>query len=210
MEIIDMFGVPYFKKGSGIHIKKNNRGKFTEYCGGQLVPKHQSPASPIKRLDIESLRRDPEYKKNYNWRMHDANLELIQDSLIGRDADYAERVALLSQVIPESGGYTEPHGNGAAGYVGWRGSRAANLPKDAPGQAHKLMVEIYDNPSAKDWTHGGKDTGVMTGKEMMQLFLNTDNVNQATKAFMKGYVRPESSEYQKRLDFAQLLKKHMK
>jgi hypothetical protein len=29
------------------------------------------------------------------------------------------------------------------------------------------MVEIYDNPSAKDWTHGGKGTGVMTGKEMM-------------------------------------------
>lgn len=251
---LESFDIPSFKKGSGIHIKKKNRGKFTEYCGGKvtqkcidkakksgnktlvkratfaenarkwkhqnggtitdvkLISKHQNGTSNggIKRLDVESLRRDPEYRTNYNWRMHDDNLALIQDSLIARNADYAERVALLSQVIPESGGYTKPHGNGAAGYVGWRGSRAVNLPQDAPGQAHKLMVEIYDNPSGKDWTHGGKGTGVMTGKEMMQLFLNTDNVTQATKAFMKGYVRPETSEYQKRLDFAQLLKKHMK
>ena len=32
MEILELIGVPYFKKGKGIHIKKKNRGKFTEYC----------------------------------------------------------------------------------------------------------------------------------------------------------------------------------
>ena len=26
-----------FKKGSSIHIKKQNRGKFTEYCGGKVT-----------------------------------------------------------------------------------------------------------------------------------------------------------------------------
>ena len=25
---IEIFGIPYLKKGSGIHIKKKNRGKF--------------------------------------------------------------------------------------------------------------------------------------------------------------------------------------
>jgi hypothetical protein len=35
------------------------------------------------------------------------------------------------------------------------------------------MSEIYDNPTAKDWSHGGTGTGVQTGKEMMNLFLNT-------------------------------------
>jgi hypothetical protein len=25
------------KKGGGIHIKKSNRGKFTEYCGGKVT-----------------------------------------------------------------------------------------------------------------------------------------------------------------------------
>ena len=27
----------FLKNGSGIHIKKKNRGKFTEYCGGKVT-----------------------------------------------------------------------------------------------------------------------------------------------------------------------------
>ena len=34
-----IIGIPYLKKGSGIHIKKKNRGKFTEYCGGEVTDK---------------------------------------------------------------------------------------------------------------------------------------------------------------------------
>ena len=37
--MIEIFGIPYLKKGSGIHIKKKNRGKFTEYCGGEVTNK---------------------------------------------------------------------------------------------------------------------------------------------------------------------------
>ena len=37
MEILEIIGVPYFKKGSGIHIKKKNRGKFTDYCNGKVT-----------------------------------------------------------------------------------------------------------------------------------------------------------------------------
>ena len=37
MSNIEVFGIPYLKKGSGIHIKKKNRGKFTEYCGGKVT-----------------------------------------------------------------------------------------------------------------------------------------------------------------------------
>lgn len=29
--------VSYYKKGNKIHIKKANRGKFTEYCGGNVT-----------------------------------------------------------------------------------------------------------------------------------------------------------------------------
>lgn len=39
MEILELIGVPYFKKGKGIHIKKKNRGKFTEYCDGKVTQK---------------------------------------------------------------------------------------------------------------------------------------------------------------------------
>lgn len=37
MEILELIGIPYFKKGKGIHIKEKNRGKFTEYCGGKVT-----------------------------------------------------------------------------------------------------------------------------------------------------------------------------
>ena len=37
MSNIEIFGIPYLKKGYGIHIKKKNRGKFTEYCGGEVT-----------------------------------------------------------------------------------------------------------------------------------------------------------------------------
>lgn len=37
MEILEIMKVPYYKKGKEIHIKKKNRGKFTEYCGGEVT-----------------------------------------------------------------------------------------------------------------------------------------------------------------------------
>lgn len=224
------------ENGSKIHIKEKNKGKFTEYCKGKVTQacidkakrsgntklikravfaenarawKHQQGGQFQKRLDIEGLRKDPRYKE-FNWYMNPTNLNIIQDSLTARKADFPEQVAVFSQVIPESGGDTKPHGNGASGVLGWRGPRKENLPEDAPGQTHKIMSEIYDNPTAKDWTHGGKGTGVKTGRDMRRLFLDTPNVIQATKAFMKGYVRPESREWNRRLKFAELLKSYWK
>ena len=37
MDNLEIFGIPYFKKGSGIHIKKENLGLFTDYCGGKVT-----------------------------------------------------------------------------------------------------------------------------------------------------------------------------
>lgn len=236
MDILEIIGIPVHKKGSGIHIKKENKGKFTDYCGGKVTDecinrakksknpilrkratfaenarawKHQDGGVVRKRLDLEGLRTDPEFKQ-FNWYIHDDNINALQDSLINRNAGLPQRIATLSMVIPESGGKPDPHGNGAEGVVGWRGDRAIDLPKDFGGQAHKLMVELFENPAGKDWTHGGKGTNVQTGKEMYNLFNNTQNTIQATNAIMKGYVRPETSEHERRRQFALLLKKHMK
>lgn len=42
-----------FKKGSGIHIKKENRGKFTDYCGGKVtsacIAKGKASSNPAIR-----------------------------------------------------------------------------------------------------------------------------------------------------------------
>ena len=163
----------------------------------------------MKRLDTTSLKKDPAYK-NYDWYIDENNIAALQDSLVNRGAGFPQRVATLAMVIPENGGRPTPHGNGAIGLVGWRGPRAVNLPEDFDGQAHKLMEELFANSQGKDWTHGGTSTNVQTGKEMYNLFNSTQNSVQATKALMKGYVRPPKSEYNKRVNFVELLKKHMK
>ena len=42
-----------FKKGGGIHIKKENRGKFTDYCGGKVtsacIAKGKASSNPAIR-----------------------------------------------------------------------------------------------------------------------------------------------------------------
>lgn len=37
MKNLEIFGIPFLKKGKGIHIKKENRGLFTDYCGGKVT-----------------------------------------------------------------------------------------------------------------------------------------------------------------------------
>ena len=37
MDYINGLNIPTFKKGSGIHIKKENHGKFTDYCNGKVT-----------------------------------------------------------------------------------------------------------------------------------------------------------------------------
>ena len=54
MEILEMLGIPYFKNGSGIHIKKENRGKFTEYCDGKVT---QECIDKAKKSNNPALRK---------------------------------------------------------------------------------------------------------------------------------------------------------
>lgn len=169
----------------------------------KLIPKAQKG----KKVNWESVRKDPDYKK-FGWKMNPQNLSIIQDSLINRNARVPEQIAMFSQIIPENGGDTGPHGNDAFGLVGWRDSRAENLPKTLSGQIHKLMVETYDNPTAKDWSHGGPGMGIQTGKEMYEFFKKTPVVRKAVNAFMRGYVRPPEEVYNKRQEFAKFLQKY--
>ena len=54
---------PSFKKGGRIHIKKKNRGKFTEYCGGKVtqecIAKGKKSKNPLtrKRANFASVVR---------------------------------------------------------------------------------------------------------------------------------------------------------
>lgn len=194
--------------------RNDNARKWKHAQGGTLIPKHQTGTGKdgivYSRLDVDGLRKDPDFVKEFNLHMNDKNLSIAQDSLIGRNANFAQRIAILSNIISESGGETKPHGNGAHGLIGWRSDRAYNLPTTLDGQLHYLMTETFANPSGKNWHHGGDGTGVNTGKEMYNLFNTTQNVNQATAAYTRGFVRPPSSEYERRKTLAQLIKKYMK
>ena len=52
------------------------------------------------------------------------------------------------------------------------------------------MEEVYNNPKAKDWTHGGPGTGIQSGKEMYNFFRKPPIIRKGVNAFMRGYVRP--------------------
>lgn len=55
--------IDFFKNGSGIHIKKKNRGKFTDYCGGTVTEeciqrgKHSSNPTTRKRANFAWVSR---------------------------------------------------------------------------------------------------------------------------------------------------------
>ena len=235
MEILEILGIPYFKNGSGIHIKKENRGKFTEYCDGKVTQecidkakksnnptlkkratfaensrawKHQNGGVAQRKVNLDAMKKDPEWN-NFRLYMNPRNLGIVVDSLNGRNASDYQLAGVLSNIISEKGGDTDSHGNGAAGLAGWRGSRAINLPSDLGGQAHKLMVELYDNPNSTDWHHGGKGSGYMSASDAHQSFRTATSVGSATNAMTRGYVRPPVSEYEKRRKLAELIYKYI-
>lgn len=53
----------YLKNGSGIHIKKANKGKFADYCGGKVTEeciqrgKHSPSAAVRKRANFAASSR---------------------------------------------------------------------------------------------------------------------------------------------------------
>ena len=75
--MIQIFGVPYLKEGSGIHIKKKNRGKFTEYCGGEVTDKCIQRAKKSKN---PTLRKRATFAQNARkWKHANGGIFKYQD-----------------------------------------------------------------------------------------------------------------------------------
>ena len=161
--------------------------------------------SSPRKINFNKLKNNPIYKTKYNWKLIPNNLATIQDSLINRKASEAQRVTFLSQVIPESGGDTKVHSNGSVGLISRRGVRKTNYPTSLSGQIHTEMEGLYGPFNKNEWTHGGKGSGYNSGKDAQKAFTSSNSISGATNAVMRGYVRPEPSEYNKRLEFAKFL-----
>ena len=61
MKKIEIFGVPSFKKGSEIHIKEENKGKFTDYCKGKVT---QNCIDKAKKSGNETLVKRAVFAEN--------------------------------------------------------------------------------------------------------------------------------------------------
>lgn len=55
------FNIQYLKKGGSIHIKKKNRGKFTDYCGGKVT---SACIARAKRSNNSILRKRAIFAEN--------------------------------------------------------------------------------------------------------------------------------------------------
>ena len=90
-----------FKNGSGIHIKKKNRGKFTDYCGGKVTEeciqrgKHSSNPTTRKRATFAANARKWKHEEGgiikgkegveTNYRSVDTRDLFKQDSIFDND-----------------------------------------------------------------------------------------------------------------------------
>ena len=66
----------FLKKGSGIHIKKENRGKFTDYCGGKVtsecIARGKASSNP-------AIRKRATFAQNSrHWSKHKNGGQIIQ------------------------------------------------------------------------------------------------------------------------------------
>ena len=78
MDILEILGIPFYKKGSGIHIKKKNRGKFTEYCGGEVT---QECINRAKKSKNPILRKRATFAQNSrSWKHQEGGV--LQDNTL--------------------------------------------------------------------------------------------------------------------------------
>ena len=92
MDILNVIQVPYFKKGNGIHIKKKNRGKFTEYCNGKVT---QECIDKAKKSKNPTLRKRATFAENARAFKHQKGGNLVpsrnwDNTLTGKLINYSE------------------------------------------------------------------------------------------------------------------------
>lgn len=214
----------FLKNGSDIHIKKKNRGKFTDYCGGQVTQecinkgKHSSNPTVRKRATFaanarkwkhqqggviragDKARSNLTKRKNPNWNNIDrAYRYFTQD----RGLDHNSAVALLGNIIEESRGYHDAFqkNGGGRGLIQWDGQPA---PKGLYPQLKSIVdsvimpANVY-NPKTKEVSNYWKSTNGVKGDDVRKNFLNkkVSPTNKAT-LYAKAYLRPGKPRYKER------------
>ena len=115
--------IDFFKNGSGIHIKKKNRGKFTEFCGGKVTEeciqkgKHSSNPTTRKRATFAENARHFKHQTGGRVFMQATKVKSDDSTPITRLWDFVsnysseepEKLTITSTVTPKDqdfSGYT--------------------------------------------------------------------------------------------------------
>lgn len=207
----------YAAYGGKIHIKKANRGKFTDYCGGKVTSeciargkKSSSPTIRKRAVFADNARKWNKYdyggdlddKKKvkrvdfdtyeplYDRGFIPANMNQLQDSLINRGYNDPQRLAILASVLHETGGDPTAKNGIYKGMIQWGPDRYPSSD-DVGVQIHEL-IETSNNVKTPNWSDGGGGVPyTKTAKSGFDSFWNSDNAYDATLYYNKGYVRPK-------------------
>lgn len=114
--------IDFFKNGSGIHIKKKNRGKFTSYCGGTVTAeciqrgKHSSNPTTRKRATFAANARHFKHQTGGKVFMEATKVNSDDSTPLTRLWDFVsnsksepEKLTITSTVTPKDqdfSGYT--------------------------------------------------------------------------------------------------------
>lgn len=204
------------KKGSKIHIKKENRGKFTDYCGGKVTSEcisrgKNSPDPKIrkratfaanarkwKHADGGTIDGDVSFegiKTTNNRPYNPVYISYINTKLRDAGMGKNQRLAVLSNIIEESGG--DPFAEGPGGFYGllqWSPQRykktgVKNVYEELDNQINYILNTVGNATDRMSWTHGGKGSGYNSLTDAMDAF-SGDDLTASMRGFTLGYVRP--------------------
>ena len=186
MDNIEIFGIPFLKKGKGIHIKKENRGKFTDYCGGkvtneciQRAKKSKNPKLRKRATFAENARRWS--KKHQEGGLLEAGMSFIP--IVGTYQNYQDfkkdpTMANLGwTVVSGVGDILQLTGLGYGVGTAIKGLKAANTARKtvkafnsarkatrAANQTKMLEYGPKGKNAFKGWVQSGKNLKVSNAK----------------------------------------------
>ena len=211
----------YLKKGSGIHIKKENKGKFTSYCGGKVtsacIARGKASPNPAirKRATFAANARKWKHEnggvismqRGYNMPQvidysafnpsREHVFKYVDKQLKDSGYDYYARLAILSSIDRESKGNPLAENGPWQGLLQWNGDRyrfnSSDSHAEMLNQTRHLLQEL-------------RNSGWNGNKTLQKRFLNAENIQDANDSFVDGFVRPGNREREKEIRYNTAIK----
>lgn len=169
-------------------------------------PVTTNKSAPKPTVDLTPLDLQTMYNNNkaygQNRYIDTSALRRFDNYLITKGVGLPQRKSLV-QAYHQEGNKIGPHGNGAYGMLGWRGSRATPIINANEQQQfdyiYNTVIKGYDSTH---WTDGGKGSGYMRGLDAYNAFINATDETTASHALNYGYIRPPLADRQFRVNNA--------